>query len=214
MLDMLLTMSNGTYKVADHYQDFNALKKSELEGIDFRIRSYDRDSKTVVMAPHGGGIEPGTSELAEAIAGANLSFYAFEGLKQAGNSRLHITSTRFDEPVCASVLSHAERVIAVHGENGEDAVVYLGGLYTEGVKRLQRALKERNFRATINGPAHLQGISPDNVCNRGMLGAGIQIELSDGLRRTFFRSLTRTGRDAVTDRFHEFVAGVLEGMLA
>jgi phage replication-related protein YjqB (UPF0714/DUF867 family) len=43
-----------------------------------------------ILAPHGGGIEPGTSELAEAVAGEGLSFYAFEGLKRSGNAVLHV----------------------------------------------------------------------------------------------------------------------------
>lgn len=208
-------MSNRTCNVADQYQDFDALKKAEIEGTDFRIRSHDRNSKAVVIAPHGGGIEPGTSELAEAIAGASLSFYAFEGMKQAGNSRLHITSTRFDEPICSRVLSHAERVIAVHGGDGEDAVVYLGGLYTDGIERLQKALNERDFNVTTDGPMHLQGTSPANVCNKGTSRAGIQLELSNGLRRTFFKDLkTRTGREIVSPRFDEFVEGVREVVLA
>jgi phage replication-related protein YjqB (UPF0714/DUF867 family) len=54
-----------------------------------------------VIAPHGGGIEPGTSELATAIAGDDFSLYLFEGLKSAGNGELHITSTNFDEPISA-----------------------------------------------------------------------------------------------------------------
>ena len=58
MLDTLRTMSNRTCNVADQYQDFDALKKAEIEGTDFRIRSHDRNSKAVVIAPHGGGIDP------------------------------------------------------------------------------------------------------------------------------------------------------------
>jgi poly-gamma-glutamate hydrolase-like protein len=58
-----------------------------------------------LVAPHGGGIEPGTSELADAIAASDLSFYTFEGLKPSGNTDLHITSTRFDEPMCLTLLA-------------------------------------------------------------------------------------------------------------
>ena len=50
------------------------------------------------MAPHGGGIEPGTTEIAEAVAGHEHTFYSFSGVKARGNSVLHITSSRFDEP--------------------------------------------------------------------------------------------------------------------
>jgi len=200
--------------MADKYSDFESLQKAEREGLDFRIRSCDRNSRNIVIAPHGGGIEPGTSELAEAIAGSNLSFYAFEGMKATGNGQLHITSTRFNEPVCFDLLARAESAIAIHGEDSDEAVVFLGGLDIAGVARLQEALQVRDFRVRTDGPAHLQGISTTNICNRGTAGGGIQIELSHGLRLTLFQSLTRAGREVATPRFREFVAGVRESVLA
>jgi phage replication-related protein YjqB (UPF0714/DUF867 family) len=39
-----------------------------------------------VVALHGGGIEPGSSEIANDIAGEESSFYAFEGLKAPDNT--------------------------------------------------------------------------------------------------------------------------------
>jgi phage replication-related protein YjqB (UPF0714/DUF867 family) len=41
-----------------------------------------------VIAPHGGAIEPGTTEVAEAIAGDRFSFYTLEGVKTRDNKRL------------------------------------------------------------------------------------------------------------------------------
>jgi phage replication-related protein YjqB (UPF0714/DUF867 family) len=42
-----------------------------------------------------------------------------------------------------------------------------------------------------------------------MQRAGVQIELSEGMRRTFFQSLgTRRGRQTRTQRFRDFVAAV------
>ena len=38
---------------------------------DFRVRVRRSKSDTVIIAPHGGGIEPGTSEIAEAIAASD-----------------------------------------------------------------------------------------------------------------------------------------------
>jgi phage replication-related protein YjqB (UPF0714/DUF867 family) len=201
--------------MADRYDDVKALKKAQTQGVDFRIRSFDRGSKVLIMAPHGGGIEPGTSEIAEAVAGADLSFYAFEGIKQAGNRQLHITSTRFNEPTCLALVSRAERVIAIHGEDSADEVVYLGGLYRDGVTCLLKALEETHFVATTDGPMHLQGTSPDNVCNKSKLRAGIQMELSNGLRRTFFGDLrTRAGRQILKPPFYKFVEGVRKTLFA
>ena len=75
----------------DKYNSFPELAKSTEQDRDFRVRLQNRPGSTVVIAPHGGGIEPGTSEIAEAVAGDDLSFYAFEGIKSTGNHELHIT---------------------------------------------------------------------------------------------------------------------------
>jgi phage replication-related protein YjqB (UPF0714/DUF867 family) len=151
------------------------------------------------MSPHGGGIEPGTSELAEAIAGTNLSFYAFEGIKQAGNRHLHITSTRFDEPRCLTLLARAERVIAIHGEESKREVAYLGGRDKDAVLRLEKELRDRSFRVSRDGPMHLQGTGRENICNRGTLNAGVQLELSDGLRRSLFQDSGHPQRAGTCD---------------
>jgi len=55
--------------VTDKYASFQILASMERENDDFRIRPVGRRAATVVVAPHGGSIEPGTSEIAEAIAG-------------------------------------------------------------------------------------------------------------------------------------------------
>jgi phage replication-related protein YjqB (UPF0714/DUF867 family) len=99
--------------MADRYKNFLELATKETQSIDFRVRLQQRTGKAVVLAPHGGGIEPGTSEIAEAIAGADLSFYAFEGIKPADNRILHITSTRFDEPQ-GKVLAEASPSFVTH----------------------------------------------------------------------------------------------------
>jgi len=57
----------------DRYESFDELCKHAIEGRDFRIRTASRPGQVAVIAPHGGGIEPGTSELAEAIAGTFTS---------------------------------------------------------------------------------------------------------------------------------------------
>ncbi len=78
------------------YRNFEELKEKEVEGRDYRIRKNLKDSTVLIMAPHGGKIEPGTAEIAEAIAGHDYSFYSFEGLKADRNSNLHIESHLFD----------------------------------------------------------------------------------------------------------------------
>ena len=83
----------------DDYWSFTELAKNEREQ-DYKVFSRPRGSEVIIIAPHGGGIEPGTSEIAEAIAGDNFSLYCFEGLKANCNKILHIKSINFDEPKC------------------------------------------------------------------------------------------------------------------
>ena len=131
--------------MADKYKSFAALRRSQRQGKDFRIRSRDLNSVAVIVAPHGGEIEPGTSEIAEAIAGNDISFYVFEGTKRSENTELHITSTRFDEPVCLALVGAAECVVTIHGVNCRDEIVFLGGRDTQGVDLLRGVLRSYGF---------------------------------------------------------------------
>jgi phage replication-related protein YjqB (UPF0714/DUF867 family) len=196
----------------DKYNSFSALAKSETLGRDFLVRRLVRPGAPVVIAPHGGGIEPGTSELAEAIAGDDFSFYAFEGIKAAGNGDLHITSTRFDEPQCLALVRVSPQVIAIHGEESESQAVFLGGLDAETLALLRQALTVSGFRVEIHDNPALQGRNTTNICNRGENARGIQLELSKGLRRSFFGSLsTGQGRQSKKEPFARFVAAARRG---
>ncbi|MGA9599177.1 MAG: poly-gamma-glutamate hydrolase family protein [Methylocystis sp.] len=53
----------------DLYNSFAELAAAETEGVHYQIRVIERASKIVVVAPHGGKIEPGSSETAALIAG-------------------------------------------------------------------------------------------------------------------------------------------------
>src|SRR5258706_16343216 len=111
----------------DKYHNFRDLADHEIKDVDYRIRTQSA-STTLILAPHGGGIEPGTSEIAEAIAAHDHSLYVFEGLKTSGNGGLHITSSNFDEPTFREIAAKADRVVSIHGEERDDAGVLVGGL--------------------------------------------------------------------------------------
>ena len=123
--------------------------------------SRAKRSAVVILAPHGGGIEPDTSEIGDAIAGDDLSFYAFEGIKRRHNGTLHITSSRFDEPRCMKLVEAATRAISVHGENSAKMVVFLGGRDTATIERLRVSLQRHGFDVMAHqspqlSPQHLQ----------------------------------------------------------
>ena len=83
----------------DYYSNFEELKENTIEGKDWRIKTKIVKIITFLSRIHGGGIEPGTTELARRVANiGEYDFYTFEGLMPKHNERLHITSTVFDEP--------------------------------------------------------------------------------------------------------------------
>ncbi len=175
--------------MADQYDSFAALAANEIEGVHYRIRVVARPSPVAVVAPHGGLIEPGTSEAATAIAQQTHSLYCFESLsRRASGDGLHITSTCFDEPQALRLVALSETVVGVHGrKNGADeASIWVGGLHEALRDDIAGRLLRAGFRAEAIGERRpLAGRDPANICNRGRLGAGVQLELPRALRVTF-----------------------------
>lgn len=199
--------------MADKYSNYEKLSASEKEGHDFAV-SYDvpHNSRTLLLGPHAGGIEPGTSEIILAAAGNDIGYYLFEGLKSQNNGALHITSTNFDEPRGLELVQSSQWVVAIHGERSEGEVIYLGGRDKCISKALKKAFEDAGFHATAHEDPTLQGRAHTNICNRGETGAGVQLELSKGLRRGFFASLSARGRKRPTERLVSFVAALRSGL--
>jgi len=167
--------------MTDKYFNFDELSSGE-PGEAFYISMRDTQSATAIVAPHGGKIEPGTSEIAKAIAGDEFSLYCFEGCKQTGNRDLHITSTNFDEPRAMNLLSSCANVVAIHGCRGDDNKIYLGGLDEKLQDVIGEALQAAGFSTGIHASPNLQGKNLQNICNRGTRGCGVQLEISRNLR--------------------------------
>lgn len=197
----------------DTYANFEKLKNVEKEGVGFRVYIQEQaNSNTVVIAPHGGGIEPGTSEITEKIAGEDLSLALFEGIKNNRNGELHITSTNFDEPRCLSLVQPSQNVIAIHGEASLCDVVYIGGADIELGTFIRSALESVRFLVKKHRDPNLQGEASKNICNRGFSRKGVQLEIARGLRETLFKSLTSAGRKKPTERLDVFVNAVRKGL--
>ncbi len=197
----------------DVYQNYAELIMSEKEGRDFVVSAIRREgSNCVILAPHGGAIEPGTSEVATEVAQNDLSLYLFEGLKPEGNRRLHITSTNFDEPGCMRLVQASDTVVAIHGEASLEPVVFLGGRDTALGRHFKQALVEHGYQVSTHRNANLHGLAAENICNRGCRGKGVQLELSRGLRQMFFPSLTAEGRKNPTAAFADFTLAIRDGL--
>jgi phage replication-related protein YjqB (UPF0714/DUF867 family) len=172
------------------YMSFKELADREVEGQDYRIRVELRDAPVLIMAPHGGKIEPATSEIAEAIAGMDYSFYSFEGLKSDGNSVLHIESHLFDEFCALQTVEKADIVVTVHGQiDQRDEFVMVGGLNDGLRSEIERQLEAAGFK-TRRPTEGLLGTDRMNICNRGKLKQGVQLEISRKVR-----DVLRTNQD-------------------
>jgi phage replication-related protein YjqB (UPF0714/DUF867 family) len=178
----------------NRYYNFHELSQHEIRGTDYSIKIHSRSSHVVVIAPHGGGIEPGTSEIAARIVSDDLGMYLFEGIKTKGNGQLHLTSTHFDEPECLKLIRTYRSVLTIHGCRSRslaEEAVYVGGLHAQFRHLLTRHLENNGFHVLDDNQT--KGTSPANICNKGTLGAGVQLEISEGLRRKMFRSFSSGG---------------------
>jgi phage replication-related protein YjqB (UPF0714/DUF867 family) len=168
---------------AKHYRGFRDLARAQVLGRDYEISVTRRAASTIaIIAPHGGGIEDGTSEIARAIAGDDFNLYLFEGIRRSRNySALHLTSHLFDEPECLSLISRCNQVIAIHGCDGEGERVLLGGRDTHLKIRIAERIRASGLIAEAAGHP-FQATHPNNICNRGALRRGVQIEVTHSLR--------------------------------
>lgn len=201
----------------DIYMSFAELSAAETEGADWRIVHEPRGSALAVIAIHGGGIEPGSSELARALAGTERSLYLFEGLKSSGNSVLHITSTRFDEPQSRALVQAADYCISVHGCTGTEPVTHVGGRDEALREAIAAALRAAGFDARLPGELgfaeHFSGTGPQNICNITTRGMGVQLEISRAQRAAFFGDIgSASGRKQTTPVFENYVAAIISAM--
>jgi phage replication-related protein YjqB (UPF0714/DUF867 family) len=166
-----------------------------------------------VLAPHVGEIEPGPSEIATHISGEDFTCYLFNGIKNRYNNKdLHITSTNFDEPQCTEICRNVDIVLAVHGTKDRDDHIYAGGRHESLKQKIIQNLKRDCFYVLEDTTNH-SGLDPHNICNKGKLGQGLQIEISNGLRKKMFKGMSRQERQSTTTIFNKFIASIRDVLL-
>jgi phage replication-related protein YjqB (UPF0714/DUF867 family) len=198
------------------------------ERFDDTLARTDDMPKTTILAPHGGGIEPGTSELCLAVAGyhpANLpqippagvtyDYWMLEGVRERDNAELHVTAVGCDDGVAVSLCAGSLNALALHGfqpgppdMSEDDQVVLVGGGNTilkdyllEGLRRAKFDARDADLHGELNGDATC------NIVNRTLLGMGAQLELSTPLRDAMFAEHSRSRRKHTTTQlFWTFVA--------
>jgi len=78
-------------------------------------------------------------------------------------------------------IAHHDTVVTVHGCRAAGETAFLGGRDHELRDRLAEALGGAGFKVRTGGHPW-PGEEPDNLCNRGRGGAGVQLEMSQDLR--------------------------------
>lgn len=207
--------------MADLYADYAALAAAETEGVDYSRTAVAPTGATwAAIAIHGGGIEPGSGEIAREVssAGVRMAYYEFAGLKLSGNVDLHITSTNFDEPQALALVAGVDRCLSFHGYTGTEGVAEtaIGGLDTDLVDRIITALTTAGFAVTT-APSEIAGTDPANICNLTATSAGVQLELSRAQRDAFFPNGENTAavRDsgARTAEFYRYASAIRSAYL-
>jgi phage replication-related protein YjqB (UPF0714/DUF867 family) len=217
-----------------------------IEGVDYarRYRRYERFDdtlartddvpKTTILAPHGGGIEPGTSELCLAAAGyhpaslpqippagVTYDYWMLEGLREGGNAELHVTSVGCDDGVAVSLCAGSLNALSLHGfqprppdMSEDDQIVLVGGGNTTLRGYLLDGLLKAGFDARDAGQdGELDGSARCNIVNRTLLGMGAQLELSTPLRDAMFTEHSRSRRKHTTTQlFWTFVAACRDAL--
>jgi len=178
-------LGGAANKNSDSLNGYHDIARRYVEGVDYAVHVTFRErSRVAILAPHGGRIEGRTSEIARLIAADAHRLYLFEGLRTTGDNFecLHLASHRFDEPRALDLISGCDTVVAVHGYAAYGPDVLLGGLNDPLKQKVAQALAQSGFSCLTDGH-RFPGRDPRNICNRGRSGRGVQLELSDGLRK-------------------------------
>jgi phage replication-related protein YjqB (UPF0714/DUF867 family) len=189
ILLLIFMISICSPALAQKISSYKELATKKIEGKDFDIKTRSGPSSSLVMAIHGGTIEPGTTELADAIAADRFSFYSFTGLVDDYQG-LHLTSTDFDEPRLAELTQNAKNCLSVHGLKNDAADFCVGGANADKRKAYVKLLAKKfpKWRSCELCCPPNSGTSKNNVVNRCKL-AGVQIEMGQGVRSELKQNL-------------------------
>ncbi len=173
-----------------------------VEGTDYNVNASNFGSRVTVLAIHGGGIEPNTSQISAALSGSygwNLYDFNAHGSTQCPNSKLHITATSFDDARAVALVGASSKAVAIHGyadsRGYAKGIMCVGGAdagargafisYVNGnsASWSQYTLTPLDAPSAGSGACgDLTGTASSNIVNRTSSGGGLQLELNSGLR--------------------------------
>lgn len=197
----------------DTYPNIEALENAETVGVAYNIEVKRQNPNMIYFSPHAGGIEVGTTELIYRVVElTGGSLYLFQGLLSSGNSRLHVTSTHFDEPMAVYMLSKHTDAVSFHGYKDDyNKNTLVGGLNTELRNLIVSKLNSKGIAAEV-ATDRFTATDPDNIVNRCASGKGVQLEISSKQRRAFFENddWSKGNRGNVTQEFLDYADAIKE----
>ncbi len=201
----------------DKYNNFLELKERCPKS--YKVDHDVRNTSFLIFTPHGGGIEPGTTEICKWFNKNSYSYYSFTGIG-TNCKELHITSTLFDEPKLGKILSKHQSAISFHGmtdymKRKYKSDIFLGGLDRPLINSLEEKLKKSGYTVATrkeHPTSFLAATNPNNVTNKCIGKQGVQIELSESIRKSFFKGNYKLnkGRSETTVRFERFCGIIKE----
>lgn len=172
----------------DYYTSMTQLERETKEGIDWKKETRDQGSQVLIVAPHGGNIEQGTSELTKLLAQqGGYDYFSFEAIRPSNNTQLHVTSTHYDDPTLHQMVEGRSATISIHGAKGDDPIVFLGGAKSDLRDEIQSQLESRGFTVQVP-PEYLGGLNENNFINKNENSTGVQLELTTSLRKALFNN--------------------------
>ncbi|WP_329271975.1 poly-gamma-glutamate hydrolase family protein [Streptomyces sp. NBC_01451] len=171
------------------YPYFRSLAAVKTLGIDYDIKNrYGTGDYLIYIAIHGGAMEPPTSQLAVYCADVTGAYYSFEALSDLTAATLSLSATTFDEPFCQVNVGNSLRAISFRGvedQRESEEVAYVSGLDDVLVALVSQELTVAGF-IVDTPPLRFEGSDPQNIVNRTRLRAGVQVDLTRSLRKSFY----------------------------
>ncbi|MGG2134546.1 poly-gamma-glutamate hydrolase family protein [Bacillus sp. S2(2024)] len=182
-----VSAASDTSEASDVFDNFEELSAHYKKGIDYTIGTQDiPSSDTIILAIHGGEIEFGTDQIARKVALGDYSYYIFnakifDDFNNDKRNDLHLTSTHYDDPIALKMVAQKNKVVSIHGAEGTEKLVYMGGLDEKLKEKITGKLEDAGFRMG-DTPNNLKGTNPMNIVNRGKTLKGAQLEITRALR--------------------------------
>ena len=114
--------------------------------------------------------------------------WIFEGLLGDDNSKLHVTSTHYDDPIALKLVQISKRCLSLHGlsDTAANGKIQIGGRDIELMSIVLEELTDAGIPAAIATDSRHEWQVIDNICNKTTTRAGVQLEMGLTYRASLF----------------------------